>query len=269
MTGTVLELVGVGKSFRRRGTVVTALAGIDLSVPRGQFLCVVGASGSGKSTLLALIAGLATPTTGQVLLDGVPVTGPGPDRGLVFQSGAVYPWRTVEQNVAFGLELLPVPRAERHRRVDWYLAETGLAALRTALPKQLSGGQRQRVAIARALACEPEVLLLDEPFGALDVQTKEDMQLLIRRIWRDTGTTVLMVTHDVEEAVFLGERVVVLASDPGRVAADLVVPLRADRDLTIKRTPEFLHLRAQVEDQVRNYHRRHLAGAARKPGASR
>jgi NitT/TauT family transport system ATP-binding protein len=129
--------------------------------------------------------------------------------------------------VGFGLELLGLPRAEQRRRVDWYLAETGLTALRDKLPKQLSGGQRQRVAIARALACEPDVLLLDEPFGALDVQTKEDMQLFIRRVWQDTGTTVLMVTHDVEEAVFLGQRVVVLACDPGRVAADL--PLTCPR----------------------------------------
>ena len=232
----------------------TALSDVTLSVPEGQFVCLVGASGSGKSTLLSLIAGLARPTSGAVALDGAPVTGPGPDRGLVFQSGAVYPFRTVERNVAFGLELLPISRAERARRVDWYLAETGLTALRRHLPKQLSGGQRQRVAIARALACEPSVLLLDEPFGALDVQTKEDMQVFLRRVWRDTGTTVVMVTHDVEEAVFLGQRVVVLACNPGRVAADLTVPLPDDRPLTVKRLPEFLAMRAQVEDQVRAYH---------------
>jgi NitT/TauT family transport system ATP-binding protein len=232
----------------------TALSDVTLSVPEGQFLCLVGASGSGKSTLLSLIAGLDRPTSGAVALDGAPVTGPGPDRGLVFQSGAVYPFRTVERNVAFGLELLPLSRAERSRRVDWYLAETGLTALRRHLPKQLSGGQRQRVAIARALACEPSVLLLDEPFGALDVQTKEDMQLFLRRVWRDTGTTIVMVTHDVEEAVFLGQRVVVLACNPGRIAADLTVPLPDDRPLTVKRLPEFLAMRAQVEDQVRAYH---------------
>jgi NitT/TauT family transport system ATP-binding protein len=252
-----LELAGVGKDFRRRGGTVRALDGIDLRVARGAFVCVVGASGSGKSTLLSLVAGLSRPSTGEVRLDGRPVTGPGPDRGLVFQSGAVYPWRTVERNVAFGLELLPISRAERARRVARYLDETGLTSLRHALPKQLSGGQRQRVAIARALACEPEVLLLDEPFGALDVQTKEDMQLLIGRIWRDTGTTVLMVTHDVEEAVFLGQRVVVLASDPGRIAADIEIDLPRERDLTAKRTPEFIALRARIEDLVRTYHRRH------------
>jgi len=254
VSGTV-ELIGVGKSFRRRAETVRALVDIDLRVPRGAFVCVVGASGSGKSTLLSLVAGLSSPTAGRILLDGNQITGPGPDRGLVFQSGAVYPWRTVESNVAFGLEPLRIDRAERSARVSWYLQETGLSALRHALPKQLSGGQRQRVAFARALACEPEVLLLDEPFGALDVQTKEDMQLFVRRIWQDTGITVLMVTHDVEEAVFLGQRVVVLACDPGRLAADLPVALPDDRDLKAKRDPDFLALRAEVEDQVRAYHR--------------
>jgi len=247
---SILSLTDVGMRFGG----FTALDGITLEVPAGQFVCLVGASGSGKSTLLSLIAGLTRPTSGAVAINGEPVIGAGPDRGLVFQSGAIYPFRTVERNVGFGLELLPLSRAERKRRVDWYLAETGLTALRSKLPKELSGGQRQRVAIARALACEPAVLLLDEPFGALDVQTKEDMQVFLRRVWRDTGTTVVMVTHDVEEAVFLGERVVVLACDPGRVATDIAVDLPKDRDLTVKRLPAFLTLRAQVEDEVRTYH---------------
>ncbi|MEV0136676.1 ABC transporter ATP-binding protein [Dactylosporangium sp. NPDC050688] len=254
----MLDLTGVGRTFGAKA----ALRDVSLSVGRGEFVCVVGASGSGKSTLLSIVAGLVAPTSGTVTLDGTPVVGPGPERGLVCQSGAVYPWRTVERNIAFGLELLGLSRAERRARVDWYLAETGLERFRRSLPKQLSGGQRQRVAIARALACEPEVLLLDEPFGALDVQTKEDMQVFLRGVWQDTGTTVLMVTHDVEEAVFLGGRVVVLASDPGRVAADVPVELPAARDLTVKRTPEFLALRAQVEDLVRTYHRSHAGAVA-------
>jgi NitT/TauT family transport system ATP-binding protein len=266
----VLSLAGVGRTFGAKA----ALEDISIEVDGGQFVCVVGASGSGKSTLLSIVAGLLAPTAGAVTLRGEPVTGPGPERGLVCQSGAVYPWRTVERNIGFGLELLGLSRAERRERIDWYLAETGLEPFRHALPKQLSGGQRQRVAIARALACEPEVLLLDEPFGALDVQTKEDMQLFLRGVWRDTGTTVLMVTHDVEEAVFLGQRVIVLASDPGRVAADLTVTFGdgrdgsdgRDRDLAVKRTPAFLQLRAEVEDLVRTYHRKHaeadVSGAA-------
>ena len=253
----VLELRGVGKDFQVRGRSVTAVDGIDLRVRSGEFVCVVGASGSGKSTLLSLVAGLGSPTRGEIVLDGTPVIGPGPDRGLVFQSASLYPWRNVERNVAFGLELLKLSKAERARRVDWYLEETGLSGLRRSLPGQLSGGQRQRVAIARALVCEPEVLLLDEPFGALDVQTKEDMRLLVRQIWLDTGKTVVLVTHDVEEAVFLGQRVVVLASDPGRIAADRPIDLAVDRGLPIKRSPEFLALKASIEDLVRTYHRRH------------
>jgi NitT/TauT family transport system ATP-binding protein len=257
MSGS-LKLAGVGKAY---GAGI-ALSDVDLEVADGRFVCVVGASGSGKSTLLSIVAGLVRASTGEVLLDGRPVTGPGPERGLVCQSGAVFPWRTVERNIAFGLELLGLSRADRRERVDWYLAETGLTPFRDALPKQLSGGQRQRVAIARALACEPDVLLLDEPFGALDVQTKEDMQVFLRQVWRDTGTTVLMVTHDVEEAVFLGQRVVVLASDPGRVAADVAVDLPDDRDLAVKRTPDFQRIRASVEDLVRTYHRRHVGAVA-------
>jgi NitT/TauT family transport system ATP-binding protein len=250
-----LELVDVSMEYRVRGHSKRALDAVNLTVSPGEFLCVVGASGSGKSTLLSLVAGLTMPTGGEITIAGHPITGPGPDRGLVFQTGSLYPWRSVERNVAFGLELLALDATERRRRVDWYLAETGLAGVRGSLPRQLSGGQQQRVAIARALACEPDVLLLDEPFGALDVQTKEDMQLLIRQIWRDTGTTVLMVTHDVEEAVFLGTRVVVLASDPGRVAAEIPIPLADDRDLAAKRTAAFLELRASIEDMVRAQHR--------------
>jgi NitT/TauT family transport system ATP-binding protein len=255
----VLELRGVGKDYQVHGRTVRAIDGLDLRLSRGDFVCVVGASGSGKSTLLSLVAGLITATEGEIILDGLPVTGPGPDRGLVPQAGTLYPWRTVERNVAFGLELLTLDKSERTRRVDWYLAETGLAALRRSLPRQLSGGQQQRVAIARALACEPEVLLLDEPFGALDVQTKEDMQVLIRHVWQDTGATVLMVTHDVEEAVFLGQRVVMLACDPGRMVAEIEVTLPEDRDLAIKRDPAFLSLRASIEDLVRAQHRGHTA----------
>jgi NitT/TauT family transport system ATP-binding protein len=249
-----LELRGVAKDFKGPRGTRRVLDAVDLQVAPGEFICVVGASGSGKSTLLSLIAGLSPPTEGEILLDGAVVTGPGPERGLVFQTKSLYPWRTVERNVAYGLELVRLDKAERNRRVAWYLAEIGLTGYEHALPRQLSGGQQQRVALARALACEPEVLLLDEPFGALDIQTKEDMQVLVRRVWGDTGTTVLMVTHDVEEAVFLGERVIVLSNDPGRVVAETEVDLPSDRDLTIKRVPKFLPLRASIEDLVRAHH---------------
>ncbi|MGW0805520.1 ABC transporter ATP-binding protein [Nonomuraea sp. NPDC002799] len=245
--GVTLVLRDVVKEYAGR----KVLDGIGLEVPRGDFLCIVGASGSGKSTLLSMIAGLEPVTGGTIELDGVPVRGPGPERGLVFQSGALFPFLTVAGNVGFGLRLLPLSPPERRRRVEWYLSEVGLLPLANSLPKELSGGQRQRVAIARALACEPSVLLLDEPFGALDVQTKEDMQVFLHQVWQDTGATVLMVTHDVEEAVLLGRRVIVLTSDPGRVAAELPVPLADHRRLGLKRTPQFLALRAHVEDLVR------------------
>jgi NitT/TauT family transport system ATP-binding protein len=248
-----LRLAGVAKDFPAvRGRTRRVLADIDIAVAPGEFVCVVGASGSGKSTLLDLIAGLKPPTAGAITLDGAAVTGPGPGRGLVCQTGELFPWRTVAANVAFGLELLPISRPERAMRVAWYLEEVGLTRYADALPGRLSGGQRQRVAIARALACEPQVLLLDEPFGALDVQTKEDMQLFLRKVWQDTGTTVVMVTHDVAEAVFLAQRVLVLAGDPGRVAAEIEVDLPPGRDLVTRRTAEFLALRTKIEDLVRH-----------------
>jgi NitT/TauT family transport system ATP-binding protein len=238
---SVLELDAVTKEFPGSdGGTVHALSDINLNVPRGEFVSIVGASGSGKSTLLALIAGLAKPTSGMVRLDGYPVTGPGPDRGLVFQHGAVYPWRTVERNVSFGLELLPrLGRTERAERVAWYLEETGLTTLRRALPKQLSGGQRQRVAIARALVCEPEVLLLDEPFGALDPGTRAQMHALIRPLWREHGMTILMVTHDLKEAFALGTRLIAFdrprldPQAPGRFGAIITYDLDLKRDCAV------------------------------------
>ncbi len=250
-----LHLAGIAKDFGTR----RVLDAITLHVDPGEFVCVVGASGSGKSTLLDLVAGLKSPTEGTIDWDGSPVTGPGPDRGLVCQTGELFPWRTVEQNVAFGLELLPISKADRRRRVEWYLAEVGLSGHARSLPSRLSGGQRQRAAIARALACEPHVLLLDEPFGALDVQTKEDMQIFLRQIWQDTTTTVVMVTHDVEEAVFLSQRVLVLTSSPGRIAAEIKIDLADERTFATRRTPEFLRLRAEIEDLVRAQHIRRPA----------
>jgi NitT/TauT family transport system ATP-binding protein len=220
----ILELSDVGKEYVRRGARVQALADITFSVDQSAFVCVVGASGSGKSTLLSLVAGLQPPSTGEVRLAGARVTGPGPERGLVFQSGAVYPWRTVEQNVAFGLELVPISRAERRRRVAWYLAETGLTALRHALPKQLSGGQRQRVAIARALVNDPAVLLADEPTGALDSEGGVEILELFRRLHGD-GQTILMVTHSADVAA--GASRVVRMRD-GRIVDDDDAPAAAE-----------------------------------------
>ncbi len=252
-----LEVEGLVKRFPggRRRPAVTALDGIDLSVSSGELVCIVGASGCGKSTLLNVVGGLETADEGRVEIDGEAVVGPGADRGMVFQGYSLFPWKSVAENIAFGLETARMPRAERRDRVDELLGIMGLAAWADRIPRELSGGMRQRVAIARALAPRPDILLLDEPFGALDAQTKRVMQDFLLGVWRDVGTTILMVTHDVEEAVYLAGRVYVLTSHPGRVAAEVPVPLPADRGPSIKRDALFLDLRDQVQeilvDQVR------------------
>jgi len=248
----------------KRYGAVTALDRIDLEVRTGELVCIVGTSGCGKSTLLQLIAGLEPPSEGAVLVDGRPVTGPGPDRGLVFQAYSLYPWRTVEGNIAFGLELAGVPRPERRDRVSRYLGVMSLSRWAARLPRELSGGMRQRVAIARALVTEPAVLLLDEPFGALDAQTKRVMQDFLLEIWRQTGTTIVMVTHDVEEAIYLAQRIYVLSSHPGRVAAQIAVPFGRARGHAVRRDDRFLDLRDEIDDLL-------LAagqGAARVPDAT-
>lgn len=252
-----LEVEGLVKTFPagRRRPAVTAIDGIDLSVSAGELVCIVGASGCGKSTLLNVIGGLEPADAGRVEIDGEAVVGPGADRGMVFQGYSLFPWKTVAENIAFGLETARVPRAERRARVDELVAIMGLQAWADRIPRELSGGMRQRVAIARALAPRPDVLLLDEPFGALDAQTKRVMQDFLLEVWREVGTTILMVTHDVEEAVYLAGRVYVLTSHPGRVAAEVPVPLPAGRGPSVKRDPLFLDLRDRVQeilvDQVR------------------
>ncbi|OEJ23640.1 ABC transporter ATP-binding protein [Streptomyces agglomeratus] len=202
---------------------LTALDGIDLEVAPGEFLVVVGPSGCGKSTLLDLLGGLTRPTRGRILLDGVPVTGPGLDRGIVFQQYALLPWRTARGNVEFGLEATGVPRRERAERAREYLDLVGLSGFEDRHPHELSGGMRQRVAIARSLAYDPEVLLMDEPFAALDAQTRESLQDELLRIWQRTKKTVVFITHGIEEAVYLGQRVAVMTSRPGRIKQ--VVPI--------------------------------------------
>jgi len=251
--GPAVKLQTVGLTKEYDGLLV--LDHVDVHLDEGELVTLVGASGCGKSTLLAIAAGLIPPTAGDVLLDGHPVTGPGPDRGLVFQSYTLYPWRTVRENVAFGLELKKLPKAEIRERVDRYLDVMGLAKFADSLPKQLSGGMKQRTAIARALVNEPEVLLLDEPFGALDAQTRGQMQEFLLDVWRTTGTTILLVTHDVEEAVFLSQRIYVLSSHPGRVMEEVAVPFPADRTAAVLRDDRFHAL----TDDLRDLLRRHAA----------
>jgi NitT/TauT family transport system ATP-binding protein len=208
---------------------VVALDGIDLDVPAGEFLSVVGPSGCGKSTLLAILAGLLAPTRGDVLLDGRRVTGPGPDRGVVFQEFAILPWRTVERNIAHGLEIQGVPKAERAATVRRFVELVGLRGFEGKYPHELSGGMKQRVAVARTLAADPEVMLMDEPFASVDAQTRITLQEELNAIAQATGKTILFVTHNVEEAVFLGDRCCVLSRHPGRIKTIVSVPIPRER----------------------------------------
>ncbi|MFN0144985.1 MAG: ABC transporter ATP-binding protein [Dehalococcoidia bacterium] len=246
MTAT-LDLHRLTKSFQAKGRTTVAVEDIDLHVGAGEFVCIVGASGCGKSTLLNVVAGLADPTAGEALLDGQAIRGPGPDRGIVFQTYSLFPWRTVAENVAFGLEIAGLNRNAIAERVDYYLGVMNLRKWADSRPSQLSGGMRQRVAIARSLATEPEVLLLDEPFGALDAHTRALMQEFLLSVWRQTGTTILMVTHDVEEALFLAQRIYVFSSHPGRVLREITVPYGSDRVASIRRDERFLDLRDEIQ----------------------
>ncbi len=246
-----LEINHLYKQFPVRDGVLTALKDINLHIETGEFVCVVGASGSGKSTLLRLVAGLDQPSSGEIIVDGQPVLGPGADRGMVFQRYTLYPWMTVQKNVEFGLNLQGIAKAERRQRASYYLNVVGLDQFATALPKELSGGMKQRVAIARALACQPKILLMDEPFGALDVQTKESMQEFLLDLWRQTGTSILMITHDVEEAVFLSQRIYVLSARPGTVQQEFEIDLPCDRDYHIKRLSKFHTYREEIMDLLR------------------
>jgi sulfonate transport system ATP-binding protein len=243
----LVEIQGVTKAFQVDGQTLEVLSGIDLSVQPGSFTTLVGPSGCGKSTLLRLIAGLDQADGGAIKLDGQAIQGPGLERGLVFQEHRLLPWLTVEQNVMLGLESDHRPKAERKRLVAEHLALVGLVGFERAYPRQLSGGMAQRAAIARALVNQPEVLLMDEPLGALDSLTRAHVQQELLRIWRQERVTMIMVTHDIEEAVFLSDQVVVLGSRPGQVKAVIPVDLPHSRD---RLDPRFVRLRQAVLDEL-------------------
>jgi NitT/TauT family transport system ATP-binding protein len=243
-----LKVIKLHKQFKARHQTVIALKDINLHIETREFVCAVGASGSGKSTLLRLIAGLETPTAGEIQVDGVKVTGPGADRGMVFQDYTLYPWMSVLANVTFGPKLRGISRQDRQQQAYHYLELVGLSKFAHALPQELSGGMKQRIAIARALANQPKILLMDEPFGALDILTKESMQLFLRQLWQKTGTTILMITHDIEEAIFLSERVYVLTSQPGSIREELKIQLPVERDYETRRQSEF----QDYKDQIRS-----------------
>ena len=229
----------------------TVLEDINFSMQSGEFITFVGSSGCGKSTLLRLIAGLDHPSGGRIHVDGSPVEGPGPDRGMVFQKYSLYPWLNAADNVAFGMRLQGMTSADVRDRTAYFLEVVGLRDAATKLPRELSGGMQQRVAIARALATNPSVLLLDEPFGALDLQNRETMQDFLHKLWQRTGLTVLLITHDVEEALVLAQRVHVLAPNPGRIIRSLDVTLdKSDLD-QLRLSAEFLQLRRSLSGSLR------------------
>lgn len=229
----------------------TVLEDINFSIQSGEFVTFVGSSGCGKSTLLRLIAGLDYPSGGRIQVDGSPVEGPGPDRGMVFQKYSLYPWLNAADNVAFGMRLQGMTSADVRDRTAYFLEVVGLRDAATKLPRELSGGMQQRVAIARALATNPSVLLLDEPFGALDLQNRETMQDFLHKLWQRTGLTVLLITHDVEEALVLAQRVHVLAPNPGRIIRSLDVTLdKSDLD-QLRLSAEFLQLRRSLSGSLR------------------
>ncbi len=245
-----LEVSGLHKQFATPQETIQALKDVNLHVEQGEFVCVVGASGSGKSTLLRLIAGLEMPTTGWIEVDGERVIGPGADRGMVFQDYTLYPWMTVQKNVEFGLKLQGIGKQERKEQASYYLGMVGLVEFAQSLPKQLSGGMKQRVAIARALTSQPKILLMDEPFGALDVQTKENMQQFMLELWERTGTSILMITHDVREAVFLSQRIYVMTARPGTVRAEIAVNLDKSRTRQTRELPQFKTYQDEVTAQL-------------------
>jgi NitT/TauT family transport system ATP-binding protein len=243
-----LVLKGVDKTFRSRKGAVHALSDINLTLGDGEFVSLVGASGCGKSTLLRIVAGLEPASAGELTLDNAPLRGPGKDRGMVFQQYTLYPWLTAQQNIEFGLRHLP--KKERSEVARRFLEVVGLTDFATSYPFQLSGGMQQRVAIARALALRPSILLMDEPFGALDAQTRSLMQELLLSIWERDRLSVLFVTHDIDEAIFLADRICVLASKPGRVRELIEVRLSRPRNFSQQMETEFLELKQHVRGLI-------------------
>ncbi|WP_347909287.1 ABC transporter ATP-binding protein [Pseudomonas grandcourensis] len=242
-----LQVDKVSLSYKKPdGGTFTALEEVSFEVPDQQFAVLVGPSGCGKSSLLYLTAGLAEPTSGEIYVGGQQVEGPGADRGMVFQSYTLFPWLTVRQNVEFGLKRRGMPAAQRKDIVDYYVNEVGLSGFADNYAKQLSGGMMQRVAIARALANDPQILLMDEPFGALDSQTRLQMQQLLLRVWGNSKKTVLFVTHDIDEAILLGDRVYVMGARPGRIKQILDVPIERPRNLDMVMERSFIEMKREI-----------------------
>lgn len=253
MSDVKLRVSNLQKIFpaaNKNGKELTALKDINLEVKESEFVVMVGPSGCGKSTLINIIGGLEEATEGEVLIEGKPVTAPGADRGMVFQGYSLFPWLTVQKNVEFGLKMKKVAKAERERIAKEYIQLVGLSGFENALPKQLSGGMKQRVAIARTLANSPEILLMDEPFGALDAQTRMVMQELLAKISRETKNTILFITHDIDEAILLADRIYVMSRRPGTIREILEVQMSGERSHEMLVTPEFLQMKRKIMDML-------------------
>jgi NitT/TauT family transport system ATP-binding protein len=248
---TKLHIHNVSKTYRSDGQEVLAIEEIDLKIKNKEFATILGPSGCGKSTLLRIVAGLIKPTKGIVRLDGNVITRPGQDRGMVFQSYTLFPWLTVTENIQFGLEISGMPKAKQEQIAQEFVEKVGLKGFEKTFPRGLSGGMKQRVAIARALANNPAILLLDEPFGALDAQTRALMQELLTQIWEELHKTILFVTHDVEEAIFLSDRVFIMTARPGKIKAEIDIPLERPRSYEVKATESFLNLKKQALALIR------------------
>lgn len=246
-----VQIEGLSVAFHRQGRENRVLHEIQLGIQPGEFACILGPSGCGKSTLLNVVAGFLKPTAGYALVDQQPILRPGADRGFVFQQYSLLPWKTTFQNVELGLKIRGMPKVERRERVNDYLNRVGLYKQRNSYPYQLSGGMQQRASIIRALVNSPSVLLMDEPFAALDAQTRHMMQELLLKIWDDLKTTVIFVTHDIEEAIFLGDRLYIMGVQPGHIKAEIPIQLRRPRQFDDTLSTEFIDLHRQVFECIR------------------
>ena len=247
---TKLRIDNVVKEYEGRNGKTVALNGVSLDIKENEFICVVGPSGCGKSTLLNIIAGLLEPSSGDVYLDGKKIEGTSVERGVVFQGYALFPWRTVLKNVMFGLEMKKVPKKEAEEIARKYIKAVGLEGFENSYPKELSGGMRQRVAIARAYAVNPEVLLLDEPFGALDAQTRVQLQTELLNTWQNEKKTCFFITHDVDEAIILAQRVIIMSARPGRIKRIVDIDIPYPRTQATKSDPRFLELKTEIWNEV-------------------
>jgi len=250
-TTPIIDIQNVTKTFQLQDQTIHALKDANLTIRKGEFVTLIGASGCGKSTLLRIMAGFEQPSQGKALMWGMPITEPAPERGMVFQDYALFPWLTVRDNIAFGPKSRGVPRAKARETVDQFIDMVGLGRFADAYPHQLSGGMRQRVAIARVLANDAEVVLMDEPFGALDAMTRERLQEELLEIWRRTNLTVVFVTHAIEEAIYLADRIVVMSPGPGRIESDNALSLPRPRDVA---APDFNDIRREMSAKLHSHH---------------